>query len=66
VELTRARRITRRRLRVASGVTVKELLRRVGEPPEGCAVLIDGVPVPLDLPLDRSSRLVVIPTFSGG
>ena len=30
------------------------------------AVTIDGVSVPLDLPVERAVRLVVVPTFSGG
>jgi sulfur carrier protein ThiS len=51
---------------VAPGTRVKELVRSVGEAPEGSAVLIDGVSVPLDTPVDRPVRLVVVPTFSGG
>jgi sulfur carrier protein ThiS len=66
VELTRASTVARRRLTVATGTTVKDVLRNLGEPPEGCAVMIDSVPVPLDTPLDRPTRLVVVSTFSGG
>jgi len=51
---------------VAPGTLVREVVRRTGEAPEGCAVLIDGTPVPHDLTLDRATRLVVVPTFSGG
>jgi len=58
--------VTRRRLRVAPGTPVRELLKRVGEAPEGCAVLWDDTPLPLDTPVERAVRLVVVPTFSGG
>ena len=51
---------------VPAGTLVKELVRAAGQSPEGVAVLIDGVSVPLDLPVDRPLRLVVVPTFSGG
>ena len=51
---------------VRAGTPIKELLRSLGEAPEGSAVLVDGVSVPLDTPLDRAVRLVVVPTFSGG
>jgi len=41
-------------------------VRQVGLAPEGTSVLVDGVSVPLDLPIERPVRLVVVPTFSGG
>ncbi len=66
VELVRgsgARELTRS---VLPGTAVRALLRELGEAPEGSAVLIDGVSIPLDTPLDRPVRLTVIPTFSGG
>ena len=66
VEVARAGRSSDHAREVAPGTLVKEVVRSVGEAPEGCAVLIDGVSVPLDTPLDRPVRLVVVPTFSGG
>jgi len=66
VEVTRAEAVRRRTLSVVPGERVREIVRRVGQSPEGCAVMIDGVPVPLDLPIERPARLVVVPTFSGG
>jgi sulfur carrier protein ThiS len=66
VEVARAGRPSVHLHRVRAGTLVKELVRAVGEAPEGSAVLLDGVPVPLDLPLERPVRLVVVPTFSGG
>lgn len=56
----------RRREEVEAGTTVRELLRRMGRAPEGCAVLLDDVSVPLDRPIDRPLSLRVVPTFSGG
>jgi sulfur carrier protein ThiS len=66
VEVARGghRRIAR--FTVAPGTLVRSVVRLSGESPEGCAVLIDETPVPLDTPLERSVRLTVIPTFSGG
>ncbi len=66
VEVARAGRPEIRREEVLPGTTVRELLRRIGRAPEGCAVLVDEVSVPLDLPLEHAVRLVVVPTFSGG
>jgi len=66
LELTRAASTDRRRLRVPVGSTVREALHRVGQAPEGCAVLLGGEPIPLDLPIDRALHLIVISTFSGG
>jgi sulfur carrier protein ThiS len=45
---------------------VRTLLRELGHAAEGSAVLIDGVSVPLDTPIETPTRLVVVPTFSGG
>ncbi|HYA69923.1 MAG TPA: hypothetical protein VEH28_00960 [Thermoplasmata archaeon] len=42
------------------------MVRLAGESPEGCAVLIDEIPIPLDTVIDRTVRLTVVPTFSGG
>ncbi|MFZ0698692.1 MAG: thiamine biosynthesis protein ThiS [Thermoplasmata archaeon] len=56
----------RRRVLLAPGSTIRQALAAVGAPPEGSAVLCDGVPQPLDAPIDRSVRLTVVPTFSGG
>ncbi|HXQ93620.1 MAG TPA: MoaD/ThiS family protein [Thermoplasmata archaeon] len=51
---------------VPNGTSVRALLRQLGHPPEGSAVLVGGVSVPLDTPIDSPMRLVVVPTFSGG
>jgi sulfur carrier protein ThiS len=66
IEVTRAGKVQHHLLHVATGTRVREAVRQVGLAPEGSVVLIDDTPVPLDLPLDRSVRLVVVPTFSGG
>jgi sulfur carrier protein ThiS len=66
VELARARASVLHSRRVAPGTLVREVVRSVGQAPEGSAVLVDGVSVPLDLPIERPVRLVVVPTFSGG
>jgi len=66
VEVTRGGSVERRRIRVAPGTLVRAALRATGQAPEGSAVLVDEVPIPLDTPIDRSLRLTVIPTFSGG
>ncbi|HEV8050647.1 MAG TPA: MoaD/ThiS family protein [Thermoplasmata archaeon] len=51
---------------VRPGTPVRTLLRELGHAAEGSAVLIDGVSVPLDTPIETPTRLVVVPTFSGG
>ena len=66
LEVTRGSGIRRRRLRVPRGTPVRTVLLSVGLAPEGSAVLVDDMPVPLDLPIEESVRLVVVPTFSGG
>ncbi len=66
VELTRAGRVELRELEVPSGTLVRAMLRAVGQRGEGCAVLVDGTPIPLDTPLTGAVRLTVVPTFSGG
>jgi sulfur carrier protein ThiS len=66
LELTRGGRVDRRQVDVAAGTLVRTILRSSGQSPEGCAVLINEVSVPLDTPIDRDVRMVVIPTFSGG
>jgi sulfur carrier protein ThiS len=66
LELTRAGTVERRRLRIPVGTTVRAALLRVGQAPEGSAVLLDDTPVPLDLPIERPLRLTVVSTFSGG
>jgi len=53
-------------LEVASGTTVRQLLRSIGQPIEGCAVLDGERPVPSDEPLVGPRRLTIVPTFSGG
>jgi len=66
IEVTRGGSQVRRRIRVAPGTLVRAALRSTGNAPEGSAVLIDDLPVPLDTPIDRPVRLIVVPTFSGG
>ncbi len=66
VEVARGGRSRHARFSVAPGTLVRAVVRLAGEAPEGCAVLIGETPVPLDTPLERSVRLTVIPTFSGG
>jgi sulfur carrier protein ThiS len=66
VEVTRGGSVERQRIRVAPGTLVRAVLRSTGHAPEGSAVLVNEVPIPLDTPIDRSVRLTVIPTFSGG
>jgi len=64
--LTRGRAVERLDLTVARGTLVRAALRSAGRSPEGSAVLLDDVPIPLDTPIDRALELTVIPTFSGG
>ena len=66
VELARARAPVLHSRRVAPGTLVREVVRSVGQAPEGSAILVDGVSVPLDMPIERPVRLVVVSTFSGG
>ena len=66
IEVARAAARTIRVVAVEEGTLVRELLRQIGQPSEGCAVLVDGVSVPRDLPLRTPTRLTVVPTFSGG
>jgi len=66
VEVARAGRSTVEERVVPVGTLVKQLVRAVGEVPEGAAVLVEGVSVPLDSPIERPLRLVIVPTFSGG
>jgi sulfur carrier protein ThiS len=53
-------------LTVPRGTPIRRVLRQAGHAPEGCAVLVDGVPWPLDRPVERDLVLDVLPTFSGG
>ena len=66
VEVARAGESQRSIARVAVGTLVRDAVRPYVGSPEGCAVLIDEESVPLDLPIDRPVRLLVVPTFSGG
>jgi len=66
LEVARAGRSERRTVRVPKGTPLRVVLRSIGQAVEGSAVLWGDRPVPLDLPLERSVRLTVIPTFSGG
>lgn len=51
---------------VPLGSPLKSALRAVGQPAEGCAVLLGETPVPLDRPIDGPGRFTILPTFSGG
>jgi len=66
VELLRGREAGTRTLTLRPGARARDAVRALGLAPEGAAVLQDGVPVPLDLPLRSGQRLTVVPTFSGG
>ena len=66
LDLTRGASVEHRRVRVATGTLVREVIRSLGHAPEGSAVLVDDVPIPLDTPIDGPIRLTVVPTFSGG
>jgi sulfur carrier protein ThiS len=66
IEIARAGHPPVRIVEVAEGTLVRSVLRTVGQSPEGCAVFVDGVSVPRDLPLHAATRLTVVPTFSGG
>lgn len=66
VEVTRAGRVDRHELTVEAGVPIRVVLRKIGQAPEGSAVLVDDTPVPLDRTIDGPTRLTVVPTFSGG
>jgi sulfur carrier protein ThiS len=66
VESGRARSSAPVTVHVAVGTRLRDVIQHAGQAPEGSVVLIDGVSVPLDTPLERAARLVVLPTFSGG
>jgi len=66
IELARGSRVTERTLTLPEGTLVRAAVRAAGYSPEGCAVLLDGVSVPRDLPLVGPLRLTIVPTFSGG
>ena len=66
VEVVRSSRTRRAEYDVPAGTLVRDLVRRAGESPEGCAVLEGETPLPLDTPIDRPLCLTVVPTFSGG
>jgi sulfur carrier protein ThiS len=66
LEVTRASQTAVHTVRVNRGTPLRTVLRSIGQSVEGSAVLVGDRPVPLDLPLEKDSRFVVIPTFSGG
>jgi sulfur carrier protein ThiS len=66
VEVARGGRSSHHRLEVLTGTLVRTALKQLGEAPEGSAVLVDDTPIPLDTPLEAPTRLLVVPTFSGG
>jgi sulfur carrier protein ThiS len=55
-----------RTVQLPPGSLVRDAVRAVGQAPEGCVVLLDSLPLPLDEPLRDSVRLTVVPAFSGG
>ncbi len=66
LEVTRAGRSVGHHLEVPSGTLLRDVLRRIDQMPEGSLVLEEGTSIPLDTPLDRPRRLLVVPTHSGG
>ena len=66
VEVARAGRRSEQVVTVPVGALVRDVIRHAHQAPEGSVVLIDGVSVALDTPLERPVRLLVLPTFSGG
>ena len=66
VEIARAGRTSSHVLEVPPGTLVRTVLRQLQLAPEGSAVMIGGVSVPLDTPVETPLKLLVVPTFSGG
>jgi sulfur carrier protein ThiS len=66
VEVTRGGSVERRELELVPGTLVRAVLRSIGQAPEGSAVLVDDLPIPLDTAIDRALTMTVVPTFSGG
>ncbi|HLM91459.1 MAG TPA: thiamine biosynthesis protein ThiS [Thermoplasmata archaeon] len=66
IDVARAGRHSVESVTVPEGSLVRDVIRHAHQAPEGSVVLIDGLPVPLDTRLERSVRLLVLPTFSGG
>ena len=66
VSVVRGGRSAPASLTVPAGTPVRRILRLAGHAPEGCAVLVNGIPWPLDRPVDHDLALDVLPTFSGG
>ena len=65
-EVGSADRSVVRSIDVPRRTLLRSALRAAGLAPEGCAVLRGQQPLPLDVPLERAERLVVISAFSGG
>jgi sulfur carrier protein ThiS len=66
IEVVRAGRSATHRIPFPAGGRVRDAVRAVGLAPEGAVVLVDDRPVPMDEPIPRGGRLLVVPTFSGG
>lgn len=66
LEVLRGGRSEVRNVDLPAGAIVRDALRALGRPAEGCAVLDGPTPIPLDAPLADGQRLTVVPTFSGG
>jgi sulfur carrier protein ThiS len=65
-EILRGGRSSLRPVEVEEGMLLRVALRKAGYAPEGSAVFEGDRPLPLDVALRSSCRLVLIPTFSGG
>jgi len=66
VEIARAATSAHHAVEVPRGTLVRDVVRSLGVSPEGCMVLVEETPVPLDTPIDAPTRITVVPTFSGG
>jgi len=66
LDIVRGGRSTPVRREVVPGTRIRDLLREIGQAPEGCAALVGDRPVPLDLPIEGPMLLTIVPTFSGG
>jgi sulfur carrier protein ThiS len=65
-DVTRGASVETKEIQVLPGTLVRVALRSIGHAPEGSAVLVDEMPVPLDTVITGPLRFTVIPTFSGG
>ncbi len=66
LEFVRAGTSTLRTVELPCGSPLRQALRAAGRSAEGCAVLLDTRPIPLDTPVRSAARYTVLSTFSGG